>query len=67
MKEIISNCTILSLHYFSKPFVLECEALGEGIRAVLKQGQHTIDFGSRKLQTHENIIYDKEMLSIMHI
>ena len=61
MNEVISNCPILSLPNFSKPFVLECDASGEGIGAVLKQGKHPIAFKSRKLQTHDNIysIYDK--------
>ena len=47
---------------------MDCDASREGIGAVLKQGQHPIDFESRKLQKHENIysIYDKEMLAIMH-
>ena len=55
MKEVISNFPILVLLDFSKPFVLECDALGEGTGAVLKQGQHPIDFESMKLQPHENI------------
>ena len=61
MKEVISNFPILAFPDFSKPFVLECDALGEGIGAILKQGQHPIDFESRKLQPHERIysIYDK--------
>ena len=44
MKEVISNCHILSLPNFCKPFVLECDASGEGIGEILKQGQHPIDF-----------------------
>ena len=61
MKEVISNCPILEFPYFSKPFVLECDASGEGIGAVLKQGQHPIAFESTKLQPHERLysIYDK--------
>ena len=61
MKEVISNCPILTLSDFSKPFVLECDASREGIGAVLKQGQHPIYFESGKLQPHENIyfFYDK--------
>ena len=47
--EVISNCLILTLPDFSKPFVLECDASGEGIGVVLKQGQHPIAFESRKL------------------
>ena len=68
MKELISNCHILALLDFSKPFVLECDASREGIGAILKQGQHPIYFESRKLQPHEKLysIYDKEMLAIMH-
>ena len=43
MKEVMSNCPILALPDFSKPFVLECDASREGIGVVLKQGQHPID------------------------
>ena len=68
MKGVIRNYPILDLHYFSKLFVLECDASGGGIRAVLKQGKQPISFESRKLQKHEKLysIYDKEMLAIMH-
>ena len=61
MKEVISNCHILVLPDFSKPFVLECDASREGIGAFLKQGQNPIDFESRMLHPHKNIfsIYDK--------
>ena len=48
--------------------MLECDALGEGIGAVLMQGGHPIAFERRKLLPHERLypIYDKEMLAIMH-
>ena len=36
MNEVIRNFPILTLHNFSKAFVLECNASGEGIGAVLK-------------------------------
>ena len=55
MKEVISNCPIVALPNFSKPFVLECDALGEGIGVVLKKGKHLIDFKSRNIQPHEKI------------
>ena len=47
MKEVIRNCLILALPDFSNPSVLECDATGEGIGAVLKQGKHPINFESR--------------------
>ena len=61
IKEVMSSCPILALPIFPKPFVLECDASGEGIRVVLKQGQHPIDFESRKIHKHDNLysIYDK--------
>ena len=49
MKEVISNFPILSLPGFSKQFVLECGASGEGIGVVLKQVKQTIDFNIRNV------------------
>ena len=68
MKEVMSSCLVLALPDFSQPFVLECDASGEGIGAVLTQNHHPIAFESRKLQNYERSysIYDKEMLAIMH-
>ena len=61
MKEVISNCLILALPDFYKPFVLECDASREAIGAVLKKGKHPIYFESRRIKPHDNIysIYDK--------
>ena len=64
----MSSCPILVLPDFSKSFVVECDASGEGVGVVLKQGQHPIAFESRKFQPHEKLysIYNKEMLAIMY-
>ena len=68
MKKVMSSCPVLALPNFSQPFVLECDASGEGIRAVLMQNNHPIAFERRKLKYYEchYSIYDKEMLSILH-
>ena len=57
----MSSCPILALPDFSKPFVVECDALCGGIGVVLKQGQHPIEFERINLHPHEKIysIYDK--------
>lgn len=48
--------------------MLECDALGEGIRAILNQTRHPIGFESQKLKELERLysIYDKDMLTIMY-
>ena len=68
LKEIMSSCPVLALPDFTQSFVLECDASGEGIRAVLMQNNHPIAFESKKLKDYEHhySIYDKEMLAIMH-
>jgi hypothetical protein len=68
MKEFMGTCPVLALPDFTLPFVLECDAPGEGIEAVLMQGGHPIVFERRKLNQLERFysIYDKEILAIMH-
>jgi hypothetical protein len=68
MKEVMSTCPVLTLPNFTQPFVLECDASGEGIGEILMGQRHMIEY-ERKNITELKIcysIYDKEMLSIMH-
>jgi hypothetical protein len=68
MKKVMSSCLVLALLGFAHPFTVECDALGEGIGAVLMQNKHPIVYESRKLRGPELLytIYGKEMLAIMH-
>ena len=68
MKMIMSSCPVLALSYFSHPFIVECDASGEGIGVVLMQNHHPIVFETQKLKDYEHhySIYDKEMLAILH-
>ena len=62
-------CTspILAMPDFQKSFVLECDASGEGIRAVLSQEGKPITYLS-KAPSQKNLglsAYEKEMLAVV--
>jgi hypothetical protein len=49
LKNIMSTTPILAILELSKSFIIECDVLGFGIRAILMQDGHPIDFKSKKL------------------
>jgi hypothetical protein len=68
LKRVMSSTHVLATPDFAKPFVVECDASGIGIGAVLMQDGHPIAFESRKLNTREELksTYNKEMLAIIY-
>jgi hypothetical protein len=67
----VAMCTtpVLVLLDFTKTFVLECDASGKGIGAILMQDDKRLDFTSKQiLERHlGQSIYEKEMMSILHV
>ena len=49
LKKVMTSFPVLAIPNFREPFVLETDASGSGIRAILSQSQHPIAYFSKKL------------------
>lgn len=66
LKDAITKALVLALPSFNRTFVVECDASGSGIEAVLRQDR-PITFHSQALHGKNLLmsIYEKEMLALV--
>jgi hypothetical protein len=67
LKRAMTQATVLTLPNFSKPFIVECDASGLGIGAVLLQENQPIAYFSKDTKGRELRLstYEKEMLALV--
>lgn len=68
LKEAMCKAPVLTTLNFTKTFVVECDALGNDIGAILMQEGRPIAFESRPIKGKDlqKPIYENEMLAILH-
>ena len=67
LKKAMVNVPVLALPDFTKPFIIEIDAFGTGLRAVLMQDQRPIAYYNHALPLRAWLksMYERELMAIV--
>lgn len=68
LKRVMTYPQLLALQDFSIPFIIECDASGNGISVVLQQNERPIAFLSQALGPRNQTLstYERELIAIVY-
>ncbi|KAL5542905.1 hypothetical protein UlMin_010615 [Ulmus minor] len=69
LKQAMSSVPVLAMPDFTKPFIVETDASGFGLGAILLQGQQPVAYYSQVLEPRARLksIYEKELMRIVGV
>jgi hypothetical protein len=68
LKKILTTAPVLTMPDMEKPFLIYCDACGQGLGCVLMQDGHAVAYASRQLRKHEEKYptHDFELAAVVH-
>jgi hypothetical protein len=68
LKKRLTTTLVLTMPDMEKPFLLYCDAFGQGLGCVLMQDGHVVAYASRQLRKHEEkyLTHDLELAAMVH-
>jgi hypothetical protein len=68
LKKRLTTATVLTMPDMEKPFLIYCDASGQGLGYVMMQDGHVVAYASRQLRKHEDkyLTHDLELAAVVH-